>query len=76
MLERIEQLILEISTVVTKDIDPGDLVRRHGKEKADINQDAETTLQLGAELLNRLATPVIMAEGYVHFMFFLLKFVY
>ncbi len=69
-MERIEQLILEISTVVTKDVDAGDLVRRHGKEKADINEDAETTLQLGAELLNRLATPVIMAEGYVHIVSF------
>ena len=63
ILERIEQLILEISTVVTKEISPDALVRRHGNEHDELNKDANATVDLGTELLNRLATPVIVGEG-------------
>ena len=65
VLERIEQLILEISTVVTKEVGPDELVRRHGNEHDELNKDANATVDLGTELLNRLATPVIVGDGYV-----------
>ena len=65
ILERIEQLILEISTVVTKEIGQDELVRRHGNEHDELNKDANATVDLGTELLNRLATPVIVGDGYV-----------
>ena len=49
--------------MVTKEISPDDLVRRQGNEHDELNKDADATVQLGTELLNRLATPVIMREG-------------
>ena len=49
--------------MVTKEIAPGELVRRHGNEHTELNKDANATVDLGTELLNRLATPVIVGEG-------------
>ncbi len=63
VLDRIEQLIVDISSVVNKKTSPAELVRRQGHEHDELNKDANATLQLGGELLNRLATPVIVGAG-------------
>ena len=51
--------------MVTKEIGQDELVRRHGNEHDELNKDANATVDLGTELLNRLVTPVIVGDGYV-----------
>ena len=63
MIEGIEQLMVVVAQTLTGDISVLDALSKYGPEKQRIESEHQDTDQMGKALLERLALPVIAADG-------------
>ena len=69
MLDGIAELLVVVSQTVNGELSVERLVRDHGRTREQLMRHKKETVVMGQQLLDRLAVPVLVQDGWVLFFF-------